>query len=186
MKRCLLICLCLLALPFAAAAQIFTQGSDPGNLRWWRIDTPNYRIIYPEGTDSLARIYAMDLERLREATGRSIGMVPGESRWKKRTPVILHTHSDFSNGSMFCAPYRMDLFTRPDPYGGDPTPWELSLTAHEPRHQTLITGKLSCFFAESRPVLGITAMRNKIRSMHIFTPSGYILYYLIFFSYNRH
>ncbi len=134
MKRCLLICLCLLALPFAAAAQIFTQGSDPGNLRWWRIDTPNYRIIYPEGTDSLARIYAMDLERLREATGRSIGMVPGESRWKKRTPVILHTHSDFSNGSMFCAPYRMDLFTRPEPYGGDPTPWEFSLTAHEPRH----------------------------------------------------
>ena len=134
MKRMILTLAVLLALPLSAAAQLFTQGSDPGGLRWWRIDTPNYRIIYPERTDSLARVYAMDLERLREATGRSIGMVPGESGWISRTPVILHTHNGYSNASMFCAPYRMDIFTRPEPYGGDPAPWEFSLTAHEPRH----------------------------------------------------
>lgn len=128
-----IILLMLLLLPAALRAQIFTQGSDTGCLRWMQMETPYYKVIYPVGTDSLARVYGTLLEQYRVATGRSIGGAPGEfSRGK--IPVILHTHFGIPNASMFWAPRRMDVFTVPDPYGGDPTPWERILTTHEPRH----------------------------------------------------
>ena len=186
MRNLLLSLMALLAFSVSARGQFYTAGTDPGYLRWYSVESPYYKIIYPEGADSLARTYARLLEQFRVPVSRSIDHLPKSGKWGKRMPVVLHTHNLYSNGSVGYAPVRMDFFTMPEASGSEPVPWPVQLAAHEPRHQTLITGKLSCFFAESRPVPGITAMRNKIRSMHIFTPSGYILYYLIFFSYNRH
>ena len=112
MKKLLLILLlCFLPL-LQVPAQIFSHGSDPGNLRWWTLETPHYELLYPTGLDSLARRYGLYLEQYREATGRSAGMTPGQFQWKKRTPVVLHPYNGFSNGSMMYAPVRMDLFTR--------------------------------------------------------------------------
>ena len=47
----------MLLLPMVAGAQFYVTGDDPGRLRWYTLDTDNYRIIYPEGNDSLARVY---------------------------------------------------------------------------------------------------------------------------------
>lgn len=135
MKRCLTVVLILTLLGnLNLSAQIFTHGADPGHLKWWTLETPHYKLLFPDGLDSLARSYGYQLEQLREATGRSIGMTPGALQWVKHTPVVLHPYNGHSNGSMMYAPVRMDLFTRMDPYGGDPSPWDLSLAAHEPRH----------------------------------------------------
>ena len=134
MRRLCLTITLLLGFATYGAAQIFTQGTDPGHLRWMQTETSHYKLIYPLGADSLARVYGQYLEQYRWATGRSIGMVPGEYQWLKKTPVILHTHNGYSNGSMFSAPFRMDIFTRMDPYGAEPSPWDLSLATHEPRH----------------------------------------------------
>lgn len=128
----ILLFLLLFLLP--ARAQFYTAGDDPCQLRWYYIETPYYRIIYPEGTDSLARVYGQRLEQFRVPVGRSIGVTPGDG-FRRRMPVVLHTHYSFSNGSVGWAPRRMDLYTRPEAYGSDPTPWEIQLTAHEPRHQ---------------------------------------------------
>ena len=38
-----------------ARAQLFTQGNEPGSLKWSQISTGTYRIVYPAGMDSLAR-----------------------------------------------------------------------------------------------------------------------------------
>ncbi len=133
MKRILLSLAVLLA-PLCADAQFYSQGSDPGNLRWYSVETPYYKIIYPEGADSLAVLYGTLLEQFRPAVGRSLGVENGASQWGK-TPVVLHTHYGYPNGSMFWAPSRMDIFTVQDPYGADPSPWAEQLTTHEPRHQ---------------------------------------------------
>ena len=45
-----------------ASAQFYTTGEDPGGLRWYSISSKNYRIIYPEGLDSLAGVYGNLLE----------------------------------------------------------------------------------------------------------------------------
>jgi len=118
----------------SARAQFFTQGADPGRLRWYSIESPYYKVLYPEGADSLARRYAVLLERYRVPIGRSIGLTPGDLQWGK-TPVVLHAYNGYPNGSMFWAPKRMDLFTVMDPYGADPSPWDIQLATHEPRHQ---------------------------------------------------
>ena len=43
-----------------ASAQFFQAGSDPFS-RWSEMGTEHFRVIYPQGLDSLARAYAMDL-----------------------------------------------------------------------------------------------------------------------------
>ena len=55
MRKIVLTLLLLLAVSFGLRAQFYSPGTDPGHLRWYTMDSPYYRIIYPEGADSLAR-----------------------------------------------------------------------------------------------------------------------------------
>ncbi len=134
MKKTLLTLIILLAAATAGHAQFYLAGDDPGHLRWRSIESAHYRIIYPVGADSLAYQYGRALEQFRVPVGRSLDMTPGKGL-RGKTPVVLHTHNTYSNGSMGWAPRRMDLFTLQEPYGSDPIPWYLQLTSHEPRHQ---------------------------------------------------
>ena len=45
----------LLLLPAGLKAQFYVTGDNPGRLKWNTIDTDNFSIIYPQGSDSLAR-----------------------------------------------------------------------------------------------------------------------------------
>jgi hypothetical protein len=129
--RILLVAAGLLAGPLASA-QFFQAGSDPFS-RWSEMGTEHFRIIYPEGMDSLARAYVIDLEQWQPKVGASARMAPGSLQWG-RTPVILHPWNPYSNGSVAWAPKRMDLYTHPEAYGSIPQPWMTQLTTHESRH----------------------------------------------------
>lgn len=133
-KICLTV-IALLAASLCARAQFYQKGTDPGHLRWYSIETPYYQVIYPKGADSLARNYARLLERFRVPAGYSIGLMPGELQWRKKMPVVLHTRNGFSNGSVGWAPARMEFYTVMDHDGGTPSPWDIQLATHEPRHQ---------------------------------------------------
>ena len=115
-----------------ASAQFFQAGSDPFS-RWSEMGTEHFRVIYPQGLDSLARAYAVDLEKWQPVVGASAGMAPGGLQWG-RTPVILHPWHPYSNGSVAWAPKRMDLYTHPEAYGPYPQSWMTQLTTHESRH----------------------------------------------------
>ena len=133
LRRFLLLAAGLLAGPLASA-QFFQAGSDP-YARWREMGTEHFRIVYPEGLDSLARAYVIDLEQWQPKVGASAGMAPGSLQWG-RTPVILHPWNPYSNGSVAWAPKRMDLYTHPEAYGSIPQPWMTQLTTHESRHVT--------------------------------------------------
>lgn len=122
----------LMALPLLAVAQFYVTGDDPGRLKWYSMDTPDFRIIYPEGNDSLARVYGKKLERYRVDISRTSGYLPGGPE-RKRMPVVLHTWNS-SNGSVAWAPKRMDLFAIPSAYDPEPLPWDSMLSVHELRH----------------------------------------------------
>lgn len=129
-----------LALVFLAGvplrAQFYLPGDDPARLRWYSLESAHYEVIFPQGADSLARSYARALEQYRLPMGRSLGdMTPGAGK-RRKMPVVLHTHNTYSNGSVGWAPSRMDLYTHPEAYGPEPIPWNLQLSAHEPRHQS--------------------------------------------------
>ena len=94
-------------LPIAASAQFFVTGDDPGKLKWNHIDTESYRVIYPQGADSLARVYACKLEKYKIPVSRTSGYKTGDGDGKIM-PVVIHAYND-ANGSVAWAPKRMDL-----------------------------------------------------------------------------
>lgn len=124
----------LFIFPLLADAQFYVTGDDPGRLKWYSIDTDNYRVIYPEGNDSLARVYGSNLEKFRIPVSRTTGYLPG-GPGRSRMPVVLHAYNT-SNGSVAWAPKRMDLFTIPSAYEPEPMPWATMLSVHESRHVT--------------------------------------------------
>ena len=126
--------LVLILFPLAASAQFYVTGDDPGKLKWNSIDTESYRVIYPQGSDSLARVYARKLEKYKVPVSRTSGYMTGEGTGKIM-PVVLHTFND-SNGSVAMGPLRMDLFTIPSAYDPEPLPWSTMLSVHESRHVT--------------------------------------------------
>ena len=115
-----------------ASAQFFQAGSDPFG-RWSEMGTEHFRIVYPEGMDSLARTYILDLEKWQPLVGRSARMAPGSLHWGK-LPIVLHPWNPYSNGSVAWAPKQMNLYTHPEPYSSIPQAWMTQLTTHESRH----------------------------------------------------
>lgn len=114
-------------------AQFSLSGSDPSSVRWMQMNTQEFKIIFPEGEDSLARVYGTWLEKARVDVSRSSGLLIGKD-YRSRMPVVLHSFNTIPNASVAWAPKRMDFFTAPDPYDPTPVPWEKLLSIHEGRH----------------------------------------------------
>ncbi|HIZ86642.1 MAG TPA: hypothetical protein IAC03_00550 [Candidatus Coprenecus pullistercoris] len=131
-----------------AYCQYSTSGSDPGRARWRTISSDHYRLIYPEETDSIARVYLRTLERVRPAVMSELNIDP------KPIPVILHPYTTLSNGVVTWAPKRIDLFSSPDPYGSEPDSWITHLTIHESRHVGQVEHFTKGFYNVFRYILG--------------------------------
>ena len=132
MKRIYIIILLLLLMPLSASAQFYVTGDDPGKLKWSYIETDHFRIIYPNGADSLAKVYGTDLEHFYIPLSRTSGYLPN-GNFGKKMPVMIHAYNA-ANGSVAWAPNRMDLFTLPSAYDPEPLPWNKMLAIHEGRH----------------------------------------------------
>ena len=139
--------------PALAKAQFYTVGDDPGRLKWYSIETPEFKIIYPSGLDSLARVYGGLLEKYRIPVSRSAGYAPGEMT-RIKMPVILHAYNAQSNGSVAWAPKRMDLFTSPEGYEAEAMPWADMLAIHESRHVAQMQFGMSNAFKPFKWIFG--------------------------------
>ena len=124
----------LLLFPLSLSAQFYVPGDDPGKLKWNYMDTESYRVIYPQGADSLARVYGRKLEKYKVPVSRTSGYITGEGDGKIM-PVVIHAFND-ANGSVAWAPKRMDMFAIPSAYEPEPMPWSTMLSVHESRHVT--------------------------------------------------
>lgn len=125
--------LAALLLCLGAKGQFYTTGEDPGDLKWYTISSDHFKIIYPQGLDSLARIYGGMLERYRTPVGASIGFKPNEN-YRRPMPVVLHAYKADANGVVTWAPRRMELYTGKDGRRPDALDWETNLAIHESRH----------------------------------------------------
>lgn len=127
------ILLSLILFPLGLKAQFNTNGEDPGRLKWSSVESPHYKIIYPNGMDSLARVYGLQLEKYHGPVSWTSKFTPGQG-YRRKTPVILHAYNGVSNAAVTWAPKRMDFYTLPDAYDPDAMAWEKSLAVHESRH----------------------------------------------------
>ena len=107
--------------------QFYEYGQDAGSLRWNQFRTPNYRVIYPRGIDSLAQAFADRLEYYYPYLGKPLDHLHSP------LPVIVHNESSFSNGVYVFAPKRLEIFTNPDPNDNNED-WLTQLALHEGRH----------------------------------------------------
>lgn len=144
----------LLLIPaLSGRAQFYDAGNDPASARYMQIRTDNFRIIYPVGADSLARIYAASLEMQLPRVAASSGYSSNEL-CSKPLPVVLRSFTGYANGMMMWAPRRMELFTVGDPYEPDAMPWVQNLTIHEQRHSTQLQFSRRGIFKAARFVAG--------------------------------
>ena len=116
-----------------ASAQFTASGTEPAKVKWQTFNSANYQLIYPEGLDSLARLYAKSLERYRIPNSVSSGFKANEY-YSKPMPAVLHSFTGYSNGSVSWAPRNMALYTNPESYNPDPQNWIDQPAVHEGRH----------------------------------------------------
>ena len=116
-----------------AAAQFTASGTEPAKVKWQYFNSANYQLLFPEGLDSLARLYAASLERYRIPNSVTSGFKVNEF-YKTPMPAVLHSFTGYSNGSVSWAPRNMSLYTNPESYNPDPQNWIDQLAVHEGRH----------------------------------------------------
>ncbi|MBR5056145.1 MAG: hypothetical protein IKX03_03000, partial [Bacteroidales bacterium] len=120
----------LLAASLSASAQFYNFGTDPAFVRWSQIRTHDFRIVYPRGMDSLARVYLFNLEKMRPVVNSELLLDT------KPISVVLHPYTTLSNGAVSWAPKVVNLITTPEAYRGTMEPWVEQLATHELRHVT--------------------------------------------------
>lgn len=104
--------------------------NNPPSLKWFQVNTPHFRVIYPRGFDAQAERVANSLEHIREEEAKSLGTVP------RKISVILQNQSAVSNGFVSILPRRSEFYTMPtqDYNFVGTNDWLELLTAHEYRH----------------------------------------------------
>src|SRR5690606_1235180 len=111
----------------SAFAQYVSWGNDKGTTQWNQITTSNFQVIYPQGIDSVANLFANQLEYVYEFVAKSLGHQPS------KISVLLHNQSTISNGFVTWAPKRMEIFDVP-PQNQIAENWFEMLAVHEFRH----------------------------------------------------
>ena len=152
------ICIVLFFLLFTTelSAQFVDYGTDPASFKWRQAKTENYKLIYPEGLDSVAYRYAKILEAVFQHETKTIGNAP-----HRRYPVVMHPSNMLSNGMVSWAPRRMEILTTPHPNKYAQS-WDMMLAVHESRHvlqmNNLTQGLVRPFyFISGEQIAGVSA-----------------------------
>lgn len=129
-KKLLAVCSIIAVLSiiaFTASAQYYSTGQNPASVKWKQINTPGFKVVFPEGYETTANYVANTLEYARQLDSVSLSVNP------KKIPVLIHNFTSTSNGMVVWAPRRMELYTIPpqDTYAQE---WFQQLALHEYRH----------------------------------------------------
>ncbi len=108
-------------------AQYYTWGSDPANLKWSTVRTPDVRMIYPDTVADVAQRTLFYLRTVRP------DIAYGFRHGPMRIPLVMHPENFRSNGLVMYLPKRIEFLTSPaiESYS---MPWYKQLAAHEYRH----------------------------------------------------
>ncbi|MDX1638012.1 MAG: hypothetical protein R3281_08590 [Balneolaceae bacterium] len=103
MKKTLLIFLLFGALPQVVYSQFYPTTYRPPDLNWQELQTPRFRIVFPEGEDSAAyrmgRILEYDYPRVQKLVGGSL----------TEFPIVLNNYNDRSNGFVTTLHFRSEI-----------------------------------------------------------------------------
>lgn len=112
------------------AQEALVNENNPPSLKWYQINTPHFRVLFPEGFDAQAQRMANTLEHIREPEAKTMGAAP------RKISVILQNQSSVSNGFVSITPRRSEFYAMPSQnynFVGN-NDWLNLLAAHEYRH----------------------------------------------------
>jgi len=122
--------ICLVFTSTVNAQFLGNAEQNPASLRWYQLRSDHFRLIYPQGADSVARRTLSRLEQVYEPVSRGLGRRP------RLLPVLLQNQTTISNGFVTLLPRRSEFFTSPtqDPFLSGTLNWLDLLAIHEYRH----------------------------------------------------
>jgi hypothetical protein len=129
-QRCFSVAVFVLAVRLTTAQTLPVLDQNPASLRWYRLTTPHFRVLYPAGFDSTAQRTAHRLESLYEPASASLERRP------RSISVLLQNQTTNSNGFVTLYPRRSEFFavTPQDPGLLGTFDWLDLLAVHEYRH----------------------------------------------------
>ncbi|WP_345250160.1 hypothetical protein [Nibrella saemangeumensis] len=138
----------------ATAQTLPVLDQNPTGLRWYRIKTPNFRVLYPQGLEQTAQRTAWRLEQVYEPVSASLARRP------RPISIILQNQSTISNGFVTLTPRRSEFVTTPpqDPFLLGTLDWLDQLAVHEFRHVVQNEKALTGFSKAVYSVLGYAAL----------------------------
>ncbi|HYC84293.1 MAG TPA: hypothetical protein VEB86_03685, partial [Chryseosolibacter sp.] len=115
--------------------QVYGQAQEvlennPPSLKWFHVNTPHFRVIFPRGFEEQGKRVANTLESIHEAEAKSLGSKP------RKISIILQNQSAVSNGFVSIFPRRSEFYAMPSQdYNFTGTvDWLDMLASHEYRH----------------------------------------------------
>lgn len=145
----------LLTAAIANAQTLPILDQNPTRLHWYRITTPHFKVLYPEGLDSSAQLTAGRLESLYEPASASLNKQP------RRISVLLQSQTTNSNGFVTLFPRRSEFsaVTPQSPGLLGTQNWLDLLAVHEFRHVVQNDKALQGYGRVLYSVLGNTGLQ---------------------------
>jgi len=115
---------------FLFAQETATNENNPPSIKWYQLNTPHFRVLFPQGFDVQAQRMANTLEYIREPESKTMGVAP------RKISVILQNQSSISNGFVSITPRRSEFYAMPSQnynFVGN-NDWLNLLATHEYRH----------------------------------------------------
>ncbi|TRX52415.1 hypothetical protein FNH22_22155 [Fulvivirga sp. M361] len=114
-----------------ANAQSQVLENNPSDIRWHQINTPSFRVIFPDGFESEAQKMANTLEHISAPVSKSLG---GEK--PRKLSIVVQNQNTISNGFVTLGPRRSEFQTTPpqDYNFLGTNNWLELLAVHEYRH----------------------------------------------------
>jgi hypothetical protein len=119
--------LLFLFLPFSLFSQYYDTGEDPGNIKWLKIETGRFKVIFPESYGYEGQLLARKLELAYEELKGDFNDLDF------KIPVVVHSYSTRTNGIVVWAPKRIELYPSPGEHDMPVDPVE-ELAIHELTH----------------------------------------------------
>lgn len=119
----------LLFCAFNLRAQTVLENNPP-SIKWYQVNTPHFRVIFPKGYESQGQRVANTLEHIHDEEAKSLGSVP------RKISIILQNQSAIANGFVSMFPRRSEFYGMPPQdynYLGN-SDWLDLLSSHEYRH----------------------------------------------------
>jgi len=109
-------------------AQVF--GGNPPSIKWQQINTPTFRVIFPNGLDSSANRVANIISYMNGGIAPTIGLR------QRKINIVLQNQTTISNGYVGLAPFRSEYYLTPNQNSFElgSLRWTDQLAIHEYRH----------------------------------------------------